>query len=110
MLYDPKWEVQTETRPHVRILIEARKLLEHPDNWAAGDDVSFSDARQMCVGLAMQKAYRDSNCREPDIINAAMLFERANDIAGRSIVDWNDAPGRTHAEVLAAFDRAIAAS
>ena len=29
--------------------------------------------------------------------------------AGNSIMRWNDAPDRTHAEVLAAFDAAIAA-
>ena len=28
---------------------------------------------------------------------------------GHEIVPWNDAPERTHAEVMAAFDRAIAA-
>jgi hypothetical protein len=34
------------------------------------------------------------------------ILERA--IGERFIGDWNDAPGRTHAEVLEAFDRAIA--
>jgi hypothetical protein len=36
-------------------------------------------------------------------------FRAANDIhADQSITDWNDAPERTQAEVLAAFDKAIA--
>ena len=30
-------------------------------------------------------------------------------IGSHEIVPWNDAPERTHAEVMAAFDRAIAA-
>lgn len=36
------------------------------------------------------------------------IFGRA--IGERAIGYWNDAPERTHAEVLAAFDKAIAAS
>lgn len=30
-----------------------------------------------------------------------------DDVCGGEMVSWNDAPGRTQAEVLAAFDRAI---
>jgi hypothetical protein len=37
---------------------------------------------------------------------AVRLFRQA--IGGANIGLWNDAPGRTHAEVLDAFDRAIA--
>lgn len=42
---------------------------------------------------------------------AIRLFERANGIgpteSGISVIGWNDAPGRTQEEVLAAFDKAI---
>jgi hypothetical protein len=111
MLYDPKWN-KTETRPEVRVLVEARKLLDRPENWGTGDDVSFSflPGSTMCVGIAMQCAAVGSG----DLTAAAKLFEKANSIGsdgiGANIVAWNDAPGRTHAEVLAALDRAIAAA
>jgi hypothetical protein len=39
-------------------------------------------------------------------IEIADAIRRAVDAI--SIVDWNDAPDRTHADVLSAFDRAIA--
>jgi hypothetical protein len=40
---------------------------------------------------------------------AITLFIFANQIPGPfPITTWNDAPERTHAEVLAAFDKAIA--
>lgn len=35
------------------------------------------------------------------------MFDLLGSVVGVDVVIWNDAPGRTQAEVLAAFDRAI---
>jgi len=41
----------------------------------------------------------------PGALNALILLECA--IGGPGVVRWNDTPGRTQAEVISAFDRAI---
>lgn len=43
--------------------------------------------------------------RDGDMDEACEYLRRACDC--ESIIVWNDVPSRTHAEVLAAFDRAI---
>jgi len=50
---------------------------------------------------------------DPQFGELVELFERANRLEASTpdksaVVAWNDAPGRTQADALAAFDRAIA--
>lgn len=56
-----------------------------------------------CVATAMTPFLGDN------IGNVCTFFRRANGIRG-NIGDWNDAPERTLEDVLAAYDRAIAAA
>jgi rhodanese-related sulfurtransferase len=87
-------------------LREARALIERGWTQEAysrsddGRDALFSDAEAVCwcaVG-AMAEVGLASLCE--------MYFRRVIDWPG-GIISWNDAPERTQAEVLAAFDKAI---
>jgi hypothetical protein len=84
------------------VLVAARKKIERPENWSSygsGD----RDFDQHCTVMAIDRltniewALRD---------NAIKTLKAVNGISRLAI--WNDMPGRTHTEVLAVFDKAIA--
>lgn len=99
------------------ILIAAQAKIEAPERWVKGKFASLADGR---------KCYPDNEravcfCAEGAVFASgarwaakakALRFLRDVAVGDEftSIPDWNDAPDRTHAEVLAAFDRAIAAA
>lgn len=94
------------------ILRDARKLIEKPERWTqyhyavnrVGRTVltSAPEAYARCAaGALIAAAPSHPNLRG----EAADLLEEA---CHQSITTFNDAHGRTHLEVLAAFDRAIA--
>jgi hypothetical protein len=105
------------------ILIAARALIDTPDKWTTGrlsrtkdgkaTDYWSEDATCFCVLGAIFRANRRTyeGFRMPeDRCAAEMEAERAIQRATQGDVPlWNDDPGRTHAEVLEAYDRAIAA-
>ena len=82
------------------VLIAARKLIEKPENWIGAEPKDYGCAPycsataiwKIGINRAAQNAYR-LLCETMGVANAK---------------DFNDAPGRTHTEVLAAFDKAIA--
>jgi hypothetical protein len=100
------------------ILSQARDLISEPACWNQGcaardangreieapDDgveaAQHEDAVMWCAGGAIMWVAGD------DYASAQYLFERANEIQSVRIGPWNDRA--THADVLAAFDRAIA--
>lgn len=94
------------------VLMGARELLAKgwiQRDWArnlAGDSVLWSDpaATHFCSMGAIGRMAGDSSALRE---GAREAFMDANDLE-RAVADWNDAPGRTQAEVLAAFDKAIA--
>ena len=83
------------------ILIEARKLVEK--GWC---QYTFLDGDKVCTSYAIYCA------ADPDRghTGAALIAMRKS--LGLwpfgTLTFWNDTPGRTQAEVLAAFDKAIA--
>jgi hypothetical protein len=100
--------------PVESLLERARKRIEAPERWTQGADARRDD--RMAVGAADKGAV--CWCAEGSLLSEAgpdmraplnesirIMFEAAD--CG-SVIDFNDAPDRTHAEVLAAFDRAIA--
>lgn len=90
--------------PVVEILRKARVLIE-AKGWRQG---GADGSGKVCAGVAIEQAAGDDSdlWHEP---KAAFLL--AADLRPHSyIFPWNDANGRTQAEVLAAFDRAIAAT
>lgn len=100
----------------VEILEKARELLSDPKRWtrdalamtARGKHLSDPTDRRAacwCVFGAIMKCSGEVS----GALNAADVFERANWFGDdESFSSWNDRPERTHAEVLAAIDSAIA--
>lgn len=64
----------------------------------------FDDANQWCASGALYAARRATGEREAWHRGAVFLRQAI----GSEITRWNDRQGRTQAEVVAAFDRAIA--
>lgn len=85
------------------ILVRARKLIENKDDWGQGVERHMSGRRCSLDALLDAGRGRESG--------AVLALKRAARLSSNDfIADWNDTPERTHAEVLAAFDRAIEAS
>ena len=87
------------------ILIRARKLIENPENWIQG---AFSKGGAYCAvgslfaaGIDISGPYTESPAYQA--LEKAMGLDHTPP-AGR-VSYWSDS--HTHAEVLAAFDRAI---
>jgi hypothetical protein len=93
------------------ILVAARALIEQPKAWTQGkfargkkgNPVSASSRKATCwcAQGAIMRAQAGS------IPAGFRAHDRIRAVIRGSITRWNDAPERTHAEVLAAFDRAI---
>lgn len=84
------------------ILIAARALIDTPKKWVKS-------------AYHREKNGLHSYCAAGALISVEAPGRTAYDclaeaIGYRCVSDWNDAPERTHAEVLAAFDKAIAAT
>lgn len=80
-------------------LVAARKLIESPADWN----------HRNCAQTAISASCGE--CRDAaalDVFCEAIGIEGEGRGKSYRIWNWNDAPERTHAEVLAAFDRAIA--
>jgi hypothetical protein len=91
----------TDTRD---VLIRGRALIADPDRWIKGRDHAIVAGRDCyCAAGALRSARVDQGL--PEALRT--LRHAAGPDAG-TIPAWNDAPERTHAEVLAAFDAAIA--
>ena len=108
------------TMTTTEILIAARAKIERPQDWIQGrfavsslqNKVKPTSRRASC--WCALGAIAAITREDPNDVNDELywLLCRAmglpdNEIA---VAAWNDAPGRTHAEVLAVFDRAIEAA
>jgi hypothetical protein len=98
----------------LEILIEARKLIEEPENWTQvyyaldGDgelvEPSHSNATCFCMLGAIAKATGD----DAGLIEFTPAVQRLRFSVGGPIVPFNGTA--SHDEVLSAFDRAIEAA
>lgn len=109
----------TEWRSAKEILTRARELIVEK-GWQQGSTVVIE---KQCVATAMEDAWKELGRSlvdfeySRDAISTAIELPRipvtrANDPLdvpywGRNLMYWNDKPGRTVEEVLAAFDKAI---
>src|SRR5688572_20219324 len=89
--------------PFVAALVQARGSIEAPEKWTKKPNV-YDLGAPICIGQALQRAWGD--CIPNDLL--ALLTKAVGVSNAPDILAWNDAPERTHAEVLAALDRAIA--
>mgnify|MGYP003404033147 CR=1 FL=1 len=94
----------------LEVLVKARGLLAKPESWiqgglsetAAGDPVPIEDERAVCFCLDGALMVASGTVMVPDAY-LALGFPNVADVW-----DWNDDDERTHAEVLARLDEAIA--
>jgi hypothetical protein len=103
MLYDPKKWAMPEVRESdtVEVLKAARSIIEN--HWC---QYGTADAVGVCVITALGDAAHLPNGNDYEL--ARKYFRDAVPLPKTiSIPEWNDTPGRTKAEVEAAFDRAI---
>ena len=63
--------------------------------------------RSYCAVGAIELAAEDLNDRNVACLHLNDSIEHHTGRNWYGVVPWNDHPGRTHAEVLEAFDRAI---
>jgi hypothetical protein len=102
------------------ILIAARAKIEAPERWTQGAyaktakrnkaDPNSPRATCWCILGAVAAVTGDNPNRPDRAISSGLAAAAGVDAYNECVIEWNDAPGRTHAEVLAAFDRAIAAA
>lgn len=99
----------------VEILRAAKALIDTPEKWTQGKYARDAEGHALDHskdGFAGAVCY----CAVGALWAAAGSFDeaavsRVRDAAGTHILHpWNDDPERTHPEVMAAFDRAIAAA
>jgi hypothetical protein len=88
------------------VLTAARGLIDTPDKWA--QEGGLSEVGPLCTAMACTSAAGSLS----DSLPAQSVIARAAGLSGDyaatvGLFDWNDAPERTHTEVLAAFDTAI---
>jgi hypothetical protein len=88
----------------VEVLIAARELISVPERWTRGvySLIDENDEAVCWCGAGAVYAAADRAGCNPE--HARCLL---NDAVGTGYIIWNDDPNRTHAEVLAAFDKAI---
>lgn len=102
----PAGESITRERTWRDVLRDAANLLEC-EGWGQGDLESQSDGRTYyCSVGAIQKVAGVVNDRAYSLSPAGFtaLAKMESWLGeGRSFISWNDAPGRTAAEVIAAF-------
>lgn len=93
------------------VLVAARNLIDQDGWWQSGHGCSEGEH---CVGLALLACGRNDDAERAayvafaDATGLDVSWPTGIDVT--PIYNWNDDPSRTKAEVLAAFDRAIAAT
>ena len=107
----------------VTILRSARDTLDHEAAWTKGEMARDATGNPVCIGshravqwCALGAIWRYSESPRDDreaaqhALASILCRDRVPSTGRWSVPVWNDAPDRTHAEVLAAFDRAIEAA
>ncbi len=100
MLWDKKWgkELEVQTEPWRKALNDAADYIEKHD-WRQGALVDI-DGKVCALGaIVFSGHYDDAEAREA-------LKKYLSGTPWVSIAEWNDAPGRTKEEVIAAFRNA----
>jgi hypothetical protein len=105
--------METITRPVVGdaeyTLTVARFMISQPENWRKGE--FECEGKAFCALGAIRYLWFQQPVREEyygDSVAVRILKRIVGAALTSDLVLWNDAPERTHREVLAAFDAAIA--
>jgi hypothetical protein len=86
------------------LLRRARDLISQPGKWHQGDFYSRCRTKVCAHGAILDCG----GIRSKAFLPATAILERALLQGWDDIAVYNDAPGRTQAEIVALFDRAIA--
>ena len=96
------------------VLVRARQIITPPEAWTQGAlargknsepvPVSFNDAVCFCSYGANQRASFELKA---GFRICAVADDALRAAAGMGVATFNDSPSRSHAEVLAVFDKAI---
>lgn len=89
-----------EINPIGLALRRARDLIEEPRHWRKRSYGAWPWSRSWCGIGALRKVALGTLEYDP-------AYRILNSVAPPYFSVWNDAPERTHADVMAAFDRAI---
>lgn len=89
-------------------LIAARALIDTPEKWAQGEDLAQGG---LCAALACS-AVSHGPTNDFDAMRSALIgvMPGSSHSGPMKLVNFNDHPDTTHADVMALFDRAIAAA
>lgn len=88
----------------VRAMIEARRLIGSPEQWCRA---RTRDADQrMCLEGALRSATAGDPATLQDCFRILRLLLGIPRDRIRALFDWNDEPGRRHADVLRVLDDA----
>lgn len=90
------------------VLVKARELLAEPGRWT--QETAARDAAGLPVGATSDAAVCWCLIGALDAVRdgTTALAQLRRTLGCSSVSAWNDAPERTHADVLALLDRAIA--
>lgn len=97
-------------------LVAARALIAEPGMWTQrafarnANGLPVSDSYGLATCWCSVGAIRVASKRSSVRADTASALVRRGIGNPESLAEWNDAPERTHAEVLEAFDRAIEAA
>jgi hypothetical protein len=103
MLYDPKWEVSTETKPlepWQQLLLRAAEVIER-DGWIQGHAFQHDG---VCMVGAIARAGRGQQW--PAGTQYQKMLTALFPSTGGNMVRWNDTPGRTKQQVIDALRKA----
>lgn len=95
----------------LQILKAARAKIAKADDWGRGDRASRANFESCCVAEAIEECGLYWLASTPERKRVWRTFRNCagiDDPVWGDIVQWNDQFGRTHREVMAAFNSAIA--
>lgn len=94
----------------LELLIAARKKIERPECWTKYTQARNDNGRDVLANSPSACKWCGYGAVWSFRMTSEMLAMTALDAAcGQNFPDWQDAPERTHDEVLECFSRAIAA-
>lgn len=90
-------------------LIRAKSLISDPKHWTKGEHMTIINEKEQEFAYCALGAMRASaDYHVENWVHQVDAFKAANNLGHDVIPRWNDDATRTHAEVMAAMDKAIA--